>query len=97
MLQHWILTAGGYLVLNILCFGCISILLRSELASGTTLARAFCGYIALFWAIRLVIQLFFFDAKPYLRNWFLTTGYHGLTLVFVYHTLVYGWAAVRWN
>ena len=49
---------------------------------------------ALFWAMRLVIQLFFFDAKPYLRNTFLKIGFHGLTLVFVWQTAVYGWVAI---
>lgn len=95
MMQHWVLTAGGYLVFNITAFGLVSILMRNQLASGDPLARVFCGYIALFWGIRLVIQLFFFDARPYLRNWFLTCGYHGLTLVFTYQTAVYAWAALQ--
>ena len=95
LLQHWVWTAGGYIVLNIVAFAVFAIFLREELASGTVLARAFCGYIAIFWAIRLVIQLFVFDAKPYLRNRFLTIGFHGLTLVFIYHTLVFGYAALR--
>ena len=89
-----VLTAGGYIVLNILAFGIVSILLPGELASGTVLARAICGFIAVFWGIRLVIQLFLFDAEPYLRNWFLKLGFHGLTIVFLYQTVVYGWAAI---
>ena len=93
LLQHWVMTAGGYLVLNIVAFAVITICFRNELASGSPLARAFCAYVAIFWGIRLAIQLFVFDAKPYLRNWFLTLGYHGLSLVFAYHTLVFGWAA----
>ena len=94
LMKHWVLTAGGYIVLNILAFGIVSILLPGELASGTVLARAICGFIAVFWGIRLVIQLFLFDAKPYLRNWFLKLGFHGLTIVFLYQTVVYGWAAI---
>ena len=42
-----------------------------------------------------MIGFFVFDAKPYLRNWFLTLGYHGLTLVFIFHVLVYGTAALH--
>ena len=95
LMKHWVLTAGGYIVLNILAFGIVSILLPGELASGTVLARAICGFIAVFWGIRLVIQLFLFDAKPYLRNWFLKLGFHGLTIVFLYQTVVYGWAVIR--
>lgn len=94
LMRHWILVAGFYVVLNLLAFGVISLTLSSELASGSPLARAFCGYVAIFWGCRLVVQFFVFDAKPYLRNWFLTLGYHGLTIVFTWHTVVYGCAAL---
>ena len=94
MLRHWVLVAGAYLLFNIVAFGIISIVFRQELASRSTLARVFCGYVCLFWGVRLIIQFFFFDAKPYLRNWFLRAGYHGLTVVFTWQTIVYGWAAV---
>lgn len=96
LMQHWVLTAGGYIVLNILAFGILSLCFRHELASGSGLSSAVCSYISVFWGIRLVIQLFVFDAKPYLRNWFLTLGYHSLTVVFVFQTLVYGWAGFQW-
>ena len=94
MLRHWVLVSGGYIVFNIIAFGVISLTLSQTLTSGSPLARAMCGYIALFWLIRLAIQLFWFDAKPYLRNWFLRIGYHGLTLVFAWHSLIYGLAAI---
>lgn len=94
LMRHWILVAGAYVVLNLIAFGVISLTLSKELASGSPLARALCGYVAIFWGCRLVVQFFVFDAKPYLRNWFLTLGYHGLTLVFTWHTLVYGYAAL---
>ncbi len=95
LLRHWILTAGGYIVLDLIAFGILSLLFAKELASGQSLARGVCGFIAVFWGIRLIIQLFVFDAKPYLRNWFLTIGYHALTIVFTWHTVVYGYAAVK--
>lgn len=94
LMRHWTLVAGAYVVLNLIAFGVISLTMSKELASGSPLARAFCGYVAIFWSFRLVVQFFVFDAKPYLRNWFLTLGYHGLTLVFTWHTLVYGCAAL---
>ena len=94
LLQHWILVAGGYVVLNIFAFGLLSLIFAKELASGEPLARAVCGFICVFWGIRLIIQFFFFDAKPYLRNWFLTLGYHGLTVVFAWHTIVFCYATI---
>ena len=64
LMRHWVLTAGGYIVLNILAFGIVSILLPSELASGDVLARAICGFIAVFWGIRLEgISKPYFKAK----------------------------------
>lgn len=94
LLRHWILVAGGYIVFNIVAFGLISIVFREEIAARSVMSRVFCGYVSLFWAIRLVIQLFFFDAKPYLRNTFLKIGYHGLTAVFIWQTLVYAWVSL---
>lgn len=93
MLQHWILVAGGYVVLDLIAFGVLSLLFAKQLASGEPLARGVCGFICIFWGIRLLIQCFVFDAKPYLRKWFLKIGYHSLTAVFMWHTLVYGYAA----
>jgi hypothetical protein len=95
LLRHWVLVAGGYIVFNIISFGIISLTLHRELCSGSPLARAFCGYVSLFWAIRLFIQLALFDARPYLTRTFLRFGYHGLTIVFLWQTLVYGYAAVH--
>ena len=96
LLRQWILVAGGYVVLDLVAFGLISLLCAKELASGESLlARAFCAFVAIFWSGRLLVGLFVFDAKSYLRNRLLTLGYHGLTLVFIYHVLVYGTAALQ--
>jgi hypothetical protein len=86
---------GAFIVLIIVGFGTLSILLPNELALGTPLARGVCLFIALFWAARLGVQFFIFDAKPHLKNPFLTLGYHGLTIVFLYHTIVFFIAAFR--
>jgi hypothetical protein len=93
LLRHWILTAGGYVVLNLIAFGVISLTCAAELVAGTRLARCFCGYVAIFWLTRLLIEFFVFDARPYLRNRFLTIGYYGLTAVFTWHVIVFGFAA----
>ena len=86
---------GAFIVLVIVCFGVISIALPVELAAGTWLARAVCGFIALFWLTRLAVQFFVFDANGHLKNIWLRMGYHGLTFVFGYHAVVYSVAALR--
>lgn len=85
---------GGYVVLAIVANGLISLLNADELASGGGLARGFCGYVALFWGLRLALQAVF-DVKPFLTTWWLKLGYHTLTALFAAFTAIYGWAAVR--
>ena len=85
---------GVFIVLVIIGFGLLSVLCANELATGTFLARAVCAFIAFFWAARLVVQVFVFDAKPYLKNAFLKLGYNGLTVVFGYLAVVYSLASL---
>lgn len=84
---------GVFIVLVIVGFGLLSILFAGELVTGTPLARGVCIFIALFWAARLIVQFFVFEAEPYLKSTLLKAGYHGLTVVFVYHAVVYSLAA----
>jgi hypothetical protein len=91
--RHIIWVHGLFVLLTIIAFGAVSLLRAGDLASGAPLARAICGFIALFWGVRLMIQFFLFDARPFLTRRLLAVGYHGLTVVFVYFTLVYGFAA----
>jgi hypothetical protein len=85
---------GGFIVLVILGFGTLSIALPSQLAAGTPLARSLCAFIAVFWLTRLALQYTVFDAKPHLTTPLLRLGYHGLTVVFLYHVFTYGAAAI---
>src|SRR4051812_28662988 len=59
---------GAFIVLVILGFGVLSVTIPHELAAGSVLARGVCLFIATFWAIRLAVQFFVFDAKPYLKS-----------------------------
>ncbi len=84
---------GLFIVLTIVGFGALTLSLSTELAAGTPLARGVCLFIAIFWTARLLIQFFVFDARPFLKTTFLKVGYHGLTLVFIYQSVVLFWAA----
>ena len=89
--MYWVY--GGYVVMAIIAFGTISVFNADELAGGGALARALCGYIAIFWGIRVALQAVF-DVKPYLSAWWLTLGYHALTVVFLGLTAIYATAAL---
>lgn len=85
---------GGYVVLGIISLGVISIVYANELAAAEGLARGVCVYAALFWGIRLSLQAFL-DAKPFLVKWWLKVGYHLLTVLFCYFTILFGYLALR--
>jgi hypothetical protein len=90
---YWIY--GGYVVLGITFNGVITIINSDALADGSTLSRCVCGYIAIFWGVRLSLQTIL-DVKEHLTTWWLSAGYHLLTVLFVSFTLIFGFAAVHW-
>jgi hypothetical protein len=65
-----------------------------ELANGSGLARGMCGYIGVFWGVRLALQ-WVFDVKDHISTWWLRLGYYILTILFASFTLLYGFAALR--
>lgn len=94
MMRQMFWVYGAFIVLMIVSFGTITLTYTGDLAAGSPLARAVCGMIATFWFTRLMVQFFIFDATPYLTNWFYKYGYHALTLVFIFLSSVYAWAAL---
>ena len=86
---------GVFIVLTIGGFGTLTLLHVDELAAGSPFARAVALFIALFWAARLAVQWFVFEAKPFLTTGWRKLGYHTLTAAFVFFTAVYGWAALH--
>jgi hypothetical protein len=93
LLRQLIWVHGVFIVLVIIGFGLLSLMFSHQLASGASLARGVCLFIALFWGARLAVQLFLFNAKPHLTSVWLKIGYHALTPVFAFHTVVYTLAA----
>ena len=86
---------GGFIVLTIIGLGSIALIAAPELAAGTTLARAVCGFTALFWGARLALQFVLFHPEALLTRWSLRAGYHGLTIVFAVISSVFGYATFR--
>jgi hypothetical protein len=84
---------GGYIVLAIMAFGLLGLFQSKALAGGSGLARAMCGYMAVFWGIRLGLQGFL-DVREHLTDWWLKLGYHTLTVLFLCFTLLFGCAAL---
>ncbi|HUL51479.1 MAG TPA: hypothetical protein VLU94_02725 [Candidatus Nitrosotalea sp.] len=83
-----------FIGLSLVGFGGLSFFLADTLASGTTLARAVCGFLVVFWTLRLIVAVFIFDVKPYLTSAFWKAGYHATNVVFALLPVIYGWAAL---
>jgi hypothetical protein len=89
---YWVY--GGYVVMTIIALGLVAIVNAEELASGSTLSRCVCGFIAVFWGVRLSLQTVL-DVKEFLTAWWLHAGYHLLTLLFAGFTALFAFAAVH--
>jgi hypothetical protein len=87
-----------FIGLCLVSFSLITIVFADTLAAGGTLARALCGFFAVFWTLRLVVATWVFDMEPYLTNAARRVGYHAINAVFVYLPVVYALAASqpRW-
>lgn len=92
--QQMYLVYGGYIVLAIIALGLLSVIYCQELAAGSPLARGVCCYVGVFWGFRLTLQPVF-DVKDYLTTWWLTAGYHALTVLFLCLTILFLYAAFR--
>jgi len=85
----------AFIGLSLICFGLGTFFLAEQLASGTPLARAVCGFLALFWSVRLVAGTFVFDLRPYLTNHWRRAGLMAANLVFACLPVIYGWVALK--
>ncbi len=84
---HWM-----YIILVLgmfagLCFG-----FAGELAGGTGLGRFLSAFIAGFWLLRIVLQIFYYDREVRRENWGLDLMYLGSLILLV---VIFGIAAVR--
>lgn len=86
---------GVFIVLVIIGFGTLTLFFANEMAEGQLVARSLAGFIAIFWNVRLIVQWFVFDARPFLKNAWLKMGYQLLTVAFVCLTAVYAITALR--
>lgn len=85
-------TYGGYVVMSMILFVVLCLGFRGELIGGSTLARVVMGYGAVFWGVRLCLQPVFDVARHLDRPW-KKVGYHALTLLFAFFTVVFAGGA----
>lgn len=84
---------GVFIVITVISFGVLTLMHADAMAQGDPVARTVAAVITVFWGARLIVQLFIFDASPWLTTVWLRLGYHALTVAFVFMTVIYAWAA----
>jgi len=92
--RQLIWTHGAYVAGMIAAFGLLSVAAPTILADGSPLARIVCGFIAVFWGIRLLLQWFVFDPREHITTFWHAAGYRMLTLDFMTVTAIYTWVAI---
>lgn len=85
-------TWGGYICGSHLSFGLLSALAPHSLLDGGMLATAVCGFIALWWLVRLVLQFTCFDRTDAPSGMRYQLAEAALVLLFTAFTVVYGMA-----
>jgi hypothetical protein len=83
----------AFIGLCLVSFGAGSWIFAHELAGGSSLARAICAFLAVFWTLRLVAA-WLLDVRPYLINRWRRVGYGATNVVFTLLPLVYAWGAL---
>jgi alginate O-acetyltransferase complex protein AlgI len=54
---------NAYIVLVLAAFSTLCFGFAAELAGGSSLGRYLSGFLAVFWGLRVLVQLFFYDAR----------------------------------
>jgi UDP-N-acetylmuramyl pentapeptide phosphotransferase/UDP-N-acetylglucosamine-1-phosphate transferase len=84
---HWVYIVIVLVLFAALCFG-----FAGDLAGASRLGRFLSGFIAAFWLLRIVLQLFYYDREVRRENRGLDLLYVGSLIALV---AIFGIAAVR--
>ncbi len=84
---HWVYIVIVLGLFAALCFG-----FAPELAGASSLGRFLSAFMAGFWLLRIVLQIFYYDREIRRENWMLDRMYLGSLVVLV---IVFGVASLR--
>jgi len=80
-----------YIALYLLTFSVLCLLFAPLLVSGTDIGKSLSGFMALFWILRIFIQLFYYDPEIKKKN---RLGHVFFTSCFVFLSLVFTLSAL---
>ncbi|HEV8583055.1 MAG TPA: hypothetical protein VGX68_28640 [Thermoanaerobaculia bacterium] len=87
-------TYAGYIWSFHVCFGLLSLLAPEWLLDRTPLAAAVCGFIAAYWAVRLILQFTWIDRSGAPRGPRFIVAEAALVTLFVSLVAIYGFALI---
>ncbi len=88
-------TYAGYIWVTNLSFGVLSTMTPELLLDGSLLARFVCGFIAVYWGARVVIQFAYFDRSDVPKGLFFVVAEIALVTLFAGLTVIYGGLVLR--
>jgi len=88
--MFWVYAA--YILVINLCLGLISLFACNELTDGSALAKAFTGFIAVYWISRVAIQFLYFDRNGFPKGAWYTLGEVLLVGIFIALSMIYSFA-----
>jgi len=83
-------TYAAYILSFHICFGLLSLLAPEWLLDRTPLAATVCGFIAVYWAVRLVLQFTWIDRRDAPRGLRFVAAEVALVALFVSLVAIYG-------
>ncbi|MNK19691.1 hypothetical protein D3C87_379190 [compost metagenome] len=92
LIKQMFWTYAAYILVINLCFGVLSVFAIRELLNGSLLALLICGFIAVYWISRVLIQFLYFDRKSFPKGKIYMAGEFTLVVLFVFLSIVYSWA-----
>ena len=75
---------GGFTVLTIVAFGLLTLVLHEELIRGDRAALGLALFIGVYWTLRILVEVFYYDSTDWPRGRGMMAGRILLTLLFIY-------------
>ncbi|MGH7243857.1 MAG: hypothetical protein ACREJD_10605 [Phycisphaerales bacterium] len=82
-----------FVVLTLVLVATLTSIWTRQILNGGELGRALLTGLAIFWLVRLVVQIFVYDPRLWMGNAGKTTLHLLVTLLCAYLTTLFGWAA----
>jgi hypothetical protein len=84
---------GFYILLSIVSFAVLTFCLHDLLLAGDAAARGLAGFIAIFWSVRVLVDIFWYDHRDWPPGNTLVAGHAMVTSLFCSLAAVY-WLVV---